>query len=1221
MYSNSITQILVTFFTFIYFIVPLKAQNEIRFDRLTIDQGLSQNSAHSIVQDKYGFVWIGTTDGLNRYDGQKIVTYHREINNPQTLPNNFISKIFSDREGRLWIGTLKGLSYFDHASETFKSFLKDAENKDIGRIWSIFEDRKGNLWIGTDGNGLKLFDRGQQKFVSYALENKSEIFKKGNIRNINEDKDGNLYIAAFDNGLLIINDLLDSFDLLEHDEANPASLSANTVTSTCFAKDGTIWVGTYGGGLNRLDNRNRSFLHYRHNDNVPNSLGSDFINAVYISSTEELWIATEKGGLNLLSSWKNQSLNLNFLSFKKNVANPLAITVDELYSLYEDISGVLWVGTINGGANFFDLYKRNQYLHYWHDANNIESLSHNSIRRILEDKSGNLWVCTSQEGVNLATPEDRQMGRFQKPRFEYVGVDNIQDYKNAFYKFAIDITQDKKNAIWIATYGGLFEYVTEIDKKTKQPTSFFKSRLLLDNNDSTKPHLPSKQVRSIFCDSKNNLWFGMIKGLSVWDSERKNLKTLYPASDSAQTPSFKITTITAFAEDKDGTIWIGMQGGGVIAYHPQKQTVRTYTNDEQNLRALPTDRITSIYVDKTGSVWIGSSGGLSLYNKKNNDFTNFGKKTGFPNEVIYGILEDEVNHLWLSTNKGIIKFYIPKQEVVAYFDKSDGLQSNEFNLNAFHKSPKGEMFFGGVNGFNAFFPKNITQRAFKPQVVITDFYLGNKAQRNYGEANILKKSMLETKQITLSYEDRAFRFEFVALDFSNSKRIRYSYKMEGFDSDWNSTDASRPYATYTNLAPKTYTFLVKATNGDGVWNEEEITAITLKITPPFWQTWWFGLSLTVLILLSLRYAYQWRVRQLQARQITLEKLVQDRTTDLQNANKHLADNINVMESNKMILEKQTKTLQNANQKLLDLNQFKEGLTNMIVHDLKNPLNTILGLSDRQEVLQAARQMLNMVMNILDVQKFEDTKFYLHISSQRLIKLTYLALDQVRLLYERKSLKINNLIPTHISVQADAEMIERVLINLLTNAIKYTPNNGQITLEINPDFVNAPDESVVIAITDTGKGIPQDKLEAVFEKFSQLEPQKSGMVRSTGLGLSFCKMAVESHKGQIGVSSEEGKGSTFWFTLPLAETTQENKDILLHSLQTDTELSISEAEKQLIVPYLSQLQQLSVYEYSDVKEVLEVMNFADIPRLILWKKDVENAVKACNEEKYRELVFV
>jgi ligand-binding sensor domain-containing protein/signal transduction histidine kinase len=1191
--------------------VGVAEAQEIRFENLTTENGLSQSTAYGITQDRYGFIWIGTTDGLNRFDGHNLVKYYHETDNEKSLPNNFTSAVYNDKQGNLWVGTLKGLALFDHQTETFKRFARDENGNDIGRVACIFEDNQANLWVGTVGNGLKLLDRKTGSFTKkFAFQN-NEILKDGSVRSIAQDKEGNLYIALQYKGLAVIDAQFTNLRLFQYKEDNPTSLSSNEVSSICITQDQTIWVGTYGGGLNRLDIKNQHFTHYRYNQQIPNTLASDFVNGVMESSTGEIWVATEKGGLNLLQPAENG--DNYFISFQKKDTNPKSITINELYTLFEDKSGVLWVGTVNGGVNYFDLWKRNQFLHYWHDSNNANSLSHNSIRRIFEDRDVNLWVCTSQEGVNLATPRDRKLGIFQKPRFEYVGIGNSKDYQNSPYRFAIDICQDQKGTIWVATFGGLFEYAKD----------HFESRLLLNPQDSTVPHLPSKQIRSVFCDSKNNLWIGMIEGLSVWDSDRKKLTTLYPSKDTAQANMLKISIITCFAEDKQGNIWFGMQGGGLRVYNPQNQQVKSYRTKEGDAGSLPSERITTIYIDQEGIVWVGTSGGLARFDSQNQRFTTFGKKDGFPNEVIYGILEDKNKHLWLSGNKGIIQFDKQTKQIRT-FDVSDGLQNNEFNLNAFHKNPRGEMFFGGINGFNAFFPERIVKRSFKPSVVIMDFQLGGKSMNNYGKDQILEQSIITTQAIVLSHQQSIFSFEFTALDFSNHKKIKYKYKMEGFDTEWNLTDAARPYATYTNLSPETYTFMVKATNGDGVWNEDGVTKIRITITPPFWKTWWF-VSLAIFLFLLFAFTlYKSRINQIKQQQLVLEKLVKERTAELEDANIHLANNVRVIDAQKSILEKQTERLRSANEQLVDLGKFKEGLTNMIVHDLKNPLNTILGLSVQQEVLQATRQMLNMVLNILDVQKFEATAFKLSISTQRLIKLTYNSLNEVRLLIERKSLEIINDIPLTINVSVDAEIIERVMVNLLTNAIKHTPNNGKIRLYVNPTFVKTSRGWITVAISDTGVGIPMDKLDVIFEKFIQVDALKSGSVHSTGLGLAFCKMAVEAHQGQIGVQSCEGEGATFWFSLPLSEMQNENMPAQLPENEenyylTAEKIELAEIEKNTLKPYLAKLAQLSVYQYSEVREVLDEMQIAETRNLLLWKRQIENALRACNEEKYDELL--
>jgi ligand-binding sensor domain-containing protein/signal transduction histidine kinase len=1175
----------------------------IRFNKITTEEGISQNTAYSIVQDKNGLIWIGTSDGLNKYDGNKITTYYHIPRDSTSLPNSFASTLFLDKDKNLWIGSLKGLSLYDYEKDRFTNFSKDEKGRAIARIEAIIEDSDNTLLIATSNLGLKKFDKKSKQFSSFLSFCKKNNASDCYIKSLAKDAEGNLYIGTVKEGLFMLNAKTSVLESFKNEENNSLSLSNNFISSILIGKDQTVWIGTYGGGVNKFDKEKRQFIAYRYDENNPKSLGSDYVSSVLETSTGELWVATEAGGLNLL---QQKGENVTFLRFQKNLSNPSTLNVNELVSMFEDEASVLWVGTVNGGVHYFDLKKRHYFLYYRSEENNPNSLSYNSLRRILEDREGNLWVCATQKGINMATPQDRLENRFQRPPYKLENVD-LDDYKNAPYNFAVDICQDKRGIVWLATFGGLFEY------KEKK----FVNRLSFNPKDTNALHLPSRQVRSLLADSQDNLWIGMVGALAVWNSNRTKLYVLFSDEKKNEAIFPQGCTINYLHEDSKGNIWIGIQGNGIRVYNPENKTFKTYLHHDKDSLSLVSDRVISIYSDKEGTIWVGTNGGLSRFNAITDNFTNFGKKNGFPNEVIYGILEDNENHLWLSSNKGLIKFNKTTYQITT-FDANDGLQSNEFNINAFHKNSKGEMFFGGVNGFNAFFPEKIKLSTYRPKVIITEFQLFNKPERNYGEDYILKKHISESKEIVLSYNDYIFGFEFSALHFSNRAKIKYAYKMEGFDKDWNYTDAKRPFATYTNLSPNTYTFLVKATNGDGVWNEE-VTSLKVVITPPFWQTWWF-VSLGVFsILATLFFLYQWRIRQIQAHEIALEKLVKERTQDLALAKEKLEDSLKVMEAQKSILEKQTQKLQNANAKLLDLSKFKEGLTSMIVHDLKNPLNTILGITEKQEVLQAARQMLNMVFNILDVQKFENTEFQLQISQQRLIKIVYNSLNQVRLLLERKSIEVINQIPNHIVVSIDAEVIERVLINLLTNAIKFTPNNEKITLYINPDFATPANDQVSIAIADSGIGIPADKLEVIFEKFAQVEALKSGDVRSTGLGLTFCKMAVEAHKGQIGVVSREGEGAIFWFSLPLAKIYHEPNLFPTNDRLLAKKIVLSPQEKIQLAFFLDQLKKLTVYEYSDVKSILDAMEDFQEENIRLWKQQMENALKACNEEKYEELL--
>jgi signal transduction histidine kinase len=712
-------------------------------------------------------------------------------------------------------------------------------------------------------------------------------------------------------------------------------------------------------------------------------------------------------------------------------------------------------------------------------------------------------------------------------------------------------------------------------------------------------------VRTIFEDDDGTMWLGTVDGgLCRFDPKKESFKNYTHNPNNPN--SINDDRIYTIIKGDENLLWMAT-GNGIASFDTETELFTRYYAEPENPEGLSYHLIMSVFKDHSGIIWVATyGGGLNKLDPKTGIFTRYTEKDGLPNNVIYGIIEDEQYKLWLSTNKGISVFN-PKTEEFKNYSVEDGLQDNEFNSGAYFKDKLGNIYFGGMKGVNQIKNSNITDNQFIPPVVIYDFQLFNKSVSplgKEGESKVLTKSILETDIIKLSYKQNSFSFLFSALDYRFPEKNEYMYILENFDKNWTKV-TSRRFVTYTSLPAGEYIFKVKGSNSDGIWNEKG-RSIKLIIEPPFWETWWFKFLVVFFIVFSLISFYIIRTREIKRKNKELENTVQDRTREIQEKNHEIS-------AQNEELKKSKDEIEFANKKLKELNQFKEEMAAMIVHDLKNPLNLIIGLAENETVKQSGKQMLNMVMNILDVQKYEQTEIKLQRANFQADIISESALEQVCLLYEQKNIKVENLVNEYVVV-VDPDLIERVFVNILTNAIKYTPINGKITLESE----KSEDELIQIKITDNGPGIPEDKLEKIFLKFEQVVAKESGIARSTGMGLTFCKMVIEAHGGEIGVESELEKGTSFWFTLPAGQEIEKINHTKTKLIE-ETSLKLTNTDKEILRQYALKLQNLEVYELSDIEKVIDLIDISKSQNLGQWKKEMDNALHTMNQEKYLELI--
>lgn len=791
----------------------LQKKDNIKFEHISIEDGLSQTVIECMLQDSAGFLWFGTQDGLNRYDGRKFTVYRNDPENQNSLCYNHLRCICEDKNMDLWIGTDKGLSRYDRERDLFINYKHSVSEKDSipnDQIRSIYEDSGGTLWIGTYTGGLAEFNEEENSFIVRKFCEGDEFSLGDNRVNfITEDNCGNLWIGTWGGGVNIFDREKNKFIRFKLSDDNSHRTSFSRVNCICSDRSGNIYVAT-NFGLFYLQRGINEFRHFINDPQNPVSISDNLVSAVYIDKLENILVGTRENGLNIFNPDKEE-----FFVFKKDKDHPGTISNNSITCILEDRSGIIWIGTYGSGLNKFNR-KSNKIHHIYSEPNNKNSLSSNLIFSMCEDSDGILWIGTRDEGFN----------RFDRKKFEFTSFRHIVNDPSGLTNNTVNfILADGDDILWIATHYGLNKF----NKDTKKFTHYF-------NEPGNTKTLGHNVVFAMEKDRKGFLWITtMGGGLSKFDPVNEVFKNYI--HDPNNRNSINTNRTRCIKIENENTIWIGTDGGGIIRFDPEKEKFHNYIKESDNLSFISSNIIMTICADSSGTIWIGTvGGGFYKYEREKDSFRKFDRRDGLPNDTVMGILEDNNGILWLSTNFGLSRFD-PVKETFKNYDQRDGIQSNEFNQMSYLKLRSGEVSFGGINGLNIFHPEDIKDNSFIPPVVLTNFLISNKPVPISEKNSVLRKSITLEEEITLSHRDNVFSFEFAALDYNIPGKNQYAYKMEGFDRHWVYS-GNRGFATYTNLNHGEYVFRVRGSNNDGVWNEEG-AAIKIKITPPFWKTVWF----------------------------------------------------------------------------------------------------------------------------------------------------------------------------------------------------------------------------------------------------------------------------------------------------------------------------------------------------------------------------------------------
>ncbi|MBV8552792.1 MAG: hypothetical protein JOY54_15970 [Acidobacteriaceae bacterium] len=819
----------------------------LRFTHLTTNDGLSQGYVTAILQDRRGFMWFATRDGLNRYDGNTFVVYKHNPNDPGSLSSNFIQDLMEDDRGYLWIATNTGVNKFDPTTERCTRYLHDPNNPNtIGGAYvtSIARDSRSYIWLGTEASGLDKLDPTTGAFTHYRNDSDGQFV--GRISHVIADSHGNIWFVG-ERGLFHLNQQTGQI-------TRPPAIRDGLSAENVYEDDaGNLWMlaNTPIPALVKYDQPAERVTRYPLSVGAAGVLASTTnggsVNSNLVSDGQNgLWVPSSEG----LYYFDRRSERFTY-RFQHDESSSDSLDSNAILSVFQDGGGVLWVGTENAGLNILN-FRQEQFVLYRHRPADPNSLSPGRVKAIYQDPNGVLWAGLFPRALERL---DRKTGKIthyvHKPGDENTlgkgtNVDSI--YKDA------------AGYLWVGGGG------CGLDRFDERTGRFKHYRHNPDDPNS----LISDNVFTIYGDRNGHMWVGQQYGISRYDPATDRFTNYRPVPNN---PASLVNWVWVIYQDRSGTLWLGTFGGALIRFDDKAKTFVKYMPDSRDLHRLNGGGITTIHEDRTGTLWVGGFDGLYRYKRQSGAFTRYTENQGLPSSTIRCIREDEVGKLWLSTQKGISRFD-PKTETFRNYDVSDGLQSNEFS-DGCYQSSDGEIFFGGSNGFNAFFPENVRDNPYVPPVVITSFRIFNKPV-SIGVQSVLNKAIPYVDSLTLSHRDNVFSFEFAALSYANSHKNRYRYKLDGFEPGWNEVGSKQRLATYTNLDPGKYVFRVQGSNSDGVWNEQGVS-LPILITPPWWNTNWFRAFCAALFVVLLWAAYQLRVRQLHRQfDMTLEARVAER---------------------------------------------------------------------------------------------------------------------------------------------------------------------------------------------------------------------------------------------------------------------------------------------------------------------------------------------------------
>ena len=1096
-------------------------QNYSRFEHLTVDDGLSSNRIRCIYRDSKDYLWIGTEEGLDKYNSYEIKKYHFDENKPGSISSNNILCIYEDQKKNLWIGTVNGLNLFDPFKDNFRLFKNNPVDKssiNSNYISGITEDKEGNLWIATGENYLNKWVPETQTFIRYQFNSSEVYINPRPSKMISVDTKGNLWLVSLTRGILRFDTKSGIFTKFEDPSVD---FGNGCFKSLYIDKQNKIWIGTDGNGFFSYDPETNKFEQFGSKGDSRGTNQSIILDVIP-EDEQYLLLAVDQGGINRFNKTSK-----TFEYFKYDNTNEEGLNSNGLWCFHRDSEGILWIGTSGAGINYFNP-KKYKFNIFRYKGTNSNSLSYNNVICFYEDHKDLIWIGTDGGGLNVYDPETEKFTVFKHDPSDPFSISG-----NA----VLSIDEDKNNEMWIGTWdAGLNRY----DRKTGK----FFHYMPVKNNLSS---ISGRSVWNIAIDKNDSLWLGIFNiGIDLFDKNKGVIRRFKTDSANSKVTLGKRNWI--FFKDSEKNLWIS-SANGLHLYDSKTNSFKNYTFRDNVVEAF--------CKDKDGNLWIGTStNGIFFCKPDGTILYTYNVSSGLPSNIIQAIVEDKAGNIWISSNGGISRFD-PKTRKFRNYSKEDGLQGDQFKQKSSMMTRNGEIYFGGYNGFNSFNPDSLKDNDFIPPVYITDFQIFNKPVLFAVPGSQFQTHISEAKEIKLNWRQSVFSFTFSAINYTNPEKNQYAYIMEGFEEEWNYTTVSRRYVTYTNLNPGAYTFRVKATNNDGVWNDKGVS-LRIIILPPLWKTLWFRIIVISLIIFIILSIFLYRIRILNNQKILLEKKVALKTAELQEKNSMLIKQAEELNESNVQLEvhhlqienqseellAQKEALLEMNDELVGLNASKDKFFSIIAHDLKNPFSNIIGLSGilmeelksgdpklNEECVEminvSAVQSLKLLENLLEWAKSQTGKLLFNPMPINLRELYNEEFDLLHEMASGKRIELINSIPDELTITADRNMIMTVLRNLVSNAVKFTHKDGKV--EVN---AISNGKLVEISVADNGIGMSKENMGKLFRIDANLSTNGTEDEKGTGLGLFLCKEFIEKHGGKIWVESELGKGSVFKFILPL-----------------------------------------------------------------------------------------
>jgi signal transduction histidine kinase/ligand-binding sensor domain-containing protein/DNA-binding response OmpR family regulator len=1055
------------------------------FRHLSTSDGLSQGSVISISQDKTGFLWFGTRDGLNRYDGHNFTVFRNDAEDSTTISNNDILEIEEDRYGDLWIATYNGLNRYSYGENRFYRYFNQKNDPNSllnNSVWAVEELSNGDIWVGT-GSGINVIHEGVCSVLPAIEGGPNGLF----IVDIFQDSKGGVWVGT-SKGLYYASSVVD----LNHIKFRKYSMEVDAALANNFSQtiaespEGDIWVGTRGGLHKYISHLNEFEVFLTSED--PQSISHNDIRSLSFDAFGKLWVGTYSGLNKMTSPGK-------FVRVLHDRNDKSSLSKNTIKSTFIDNRGSLWIGVYYGGINMLDETNGN-FVNYGRlPVNN--SLSYDVVSAIVEGSDKTIYVATEGGGVNILNPRTGRMSYLKNDKYgKGLSSENIK----GFYL-------DRDRYLWIGTFAtGVDVYDTWENKFVNQ----------YDRTDG----LSHNSVYSILREDDDHFWIGTFGGglnlINVKDGASKVLVNV-PGNSKTITDN----QVRLLMKDAAGNLWVGTQYGlnriSVENLETRNYEFERFFYDDHKKSG---EDILVLTMDSRQQIWVGTYGtGLNRYDPDSNSFINykiFNTEEGNSN-VIHGVLEDRQHYLWISSNHGISKFN-PMDGTLLSFDESDGLISNEFNNNACFRSSTGNMYFGSPEGLTTFFPENIKINSYAPATVITDLKIFNQSVKVGGADQILSQSIMVSNQITLDYDQAIFTLDFAIPSFINPNKNLYSYRLKGLEENWNVTNNHA--ATYTIQEPGKYVFQVKGANNDGVWSEQ-ISELVIKVNPAPWRTWWAFLGYFVFISFTLYLM----INMIQSRsrlrhELELEHFENERQKSVNQLKLRFFTNIS--------------------------HEFRTPLT-LILGPLEQILQDYKGSNKVYKQLQVmeknAVRLLKLINQLMDFRKFENKNEKLLTAQGNMVRFVeeiYLSFKQYAKIH-RIELDFQKT-QENIEVYYDRDKMERVFYNLISNAFKYTNEGGSIVLSVSSDKDN-----FYFSIKDSGIGMDAAHLDRIFERFYEIDDvsfnPKHAHQKSTGIGLAIAKGVVEMHSGSIKVKSEIGEGSEFIVILPMGKSHLQDEQII------------------------------------------------------------------------------